>query len=132
MDGFGLDIEGPIYNLMASSAPARAALTTTLEKLKARMEQYVPGSLLAVWIQGGNPWNPQFSADEIKRTVAAVDQFWSMEYSACGMPYAGMPEAPWWWVRGNLNTSLSLGIPREKIVQVRFRPQQQQRFLNVQ
>ena len=118
IDGFALDIEGPIYNLMMDSAPARESLTTMLEKLKSRMHQLVPGSLLAVWIQGGNPWNPRFSEEQMARTVATVDQFWSMEYSACGMPYAGMPEAPWPWIKRNLNTSLSLGLHRDQIVEV--------------
>lgn len=118
IDGFGLDIEGPIYGLMVSSAPAREALTTMLEKLKARMEQFVPGSLLAVWIQSGNPWNSRFSKSQLARAVSAVDQFWSMEYSACGMPYAGMPEAAWPWIKRNLNTSLSYGFPRDQIVEV--------------
>eukprot|EP01052_Picozoa_sp_SAG31_P027524 SAG31_NODE_2582_length_5436_cov_1.573356_11_plen_244_part_00 len=118
IDGFGLDIEGSIYTLMSSSGAAREALTATLEKLKARMQQVVEGSLLAVWIQRGHPWNQLFSAEQMHRATAAVDQFWSMEYSACGFPYSGMAEAPWQWVRGNLATAISLGISRKKIVQV--------------
>ena len=68
IDGFGLDIEGDIYTLVSQNASARVALTTTLVRLKARMEHFVPGSLLAVWIQGGHPWTPDFSPEQIQAT----------------------------------------------------------------
>ena len=47
-----------------------------------------------------------------------MDQFWSMDYSACGMPYAGMAEAPWRWVNNSQRTMDALGFPREKVVHV--------------
>ena len=59
-----------------------------LVTLKARMEARIPGSLLAVWVQGGEPWSSAFTPAQLKVSFAAVDQFWVMDYSACGMPCA--------------------------------------------
>jgi hypothetical protein len=56
IDGFGLDIEGEIYTLLDGNSTARAAFTAMLVTLKARMQARVPGSLLAIWVQGGSPF----------------------------------------------------------------------------
>ena len=118
IDGFGLDIEGPIYTLLGANSSARAALTATLVALKARMQARVPGSLLAVWVQGGEPWTSDFDYAQLQAAFRAVDQFWVMDYSACGFPYAGMAEAPWRWVKSGQDTMDKLGFPRDKLVHV--------------
>ena len=68
IDGFGLDIEGDIYTLMDANSSARAALTQTLVTLKARMEARVPGSLLAIWVQGAHPWTSAFDYEQLQAT----------------------------------------------------------------
>ena len=118
IDGFGLDIEGPIYTLLDANSSARESLTNMLVTLKARMEARVPGSLLAVWVQGGAPWNSAFSIAQLQAAFKAVDQFWSMDYSACGMPYTGMAEAPWRWTKNCAAAMDALGFPRGQVVHV--------------
>ena len=79
IDGFSLDLEGPIYTLMDTNATARTALTAALVRLKARMQALVPGSLLTAWTaSGGNPWTSAFSVEQMAATIHAVDQFWIM------------------------------------------------------
>ena len=56
--------------------------------------------------------------EQLQATFNAVDQFWNMDYSACGFPYAGMANAPWPWVKSGQATMDELGFPRDKIVHV--------------
>ena len=119
IDGFGLDIEGPILQLMAANSSARAALTDTLTTLKARMQAVVPGSLLAVWTGGaGAPWGDYFSKAQMSTAFKTVDQFWVMLYGGCGWPYAGMANAPLPLIEQGFSTMMRLGFPLRQMVAV--------------
>ena len=76
IDGFALDIEGDIYEVLQKSATARASWIEFLVKLKARMQQAVPGSQLSVWCTTtGGPWNALFTPQQAAAAVASVDYF---------------------------------------------------------
>ena len=120
LDGAFLDYEGPMYRAMAQSngSHLREGLTAAMSKLKGAMEAAVPGSQLAMAVGiTGEPWNQQFTPEQINSTIHSVDRFFFMDYSFCGHHYSGLANSGLFFIKERLKKMReSLGFPNGQLI----------------